>query len=368
MNQRAAMAGLAAACIVTLMAWSAIAAPRTAAPDDAQDIDKMHAAIAAKAQAALEQQGGSRILFKVDDDALRESMVTELRDNLYRTLREGRIPFSGLSMHDGGVDVRIADAKNRQLVASKLVPASEAKPPHPAGIGIADSGDGLMRLEPTEAGFAEHQHRLVGQSMEMIEQGLRSDGIMQAGLQTDGPDRIRVLLPGVADPDPVVAKFSKRAHVAFRLVDTSMTAAEALKAAPPAGSEILYDFKTKAPSLLLKDIAIEGDDITDASPGFASQSDRPIASFRFNAHGARRFAEITAANIGKPFAIVADDRVLSVAVIREPIAGGSGEISGDFTLEDANIIAMLLRSGTLPGRLSVADRQIVAPAVNPAKP
>jgi preprotein translocase subunit SecD len=198
--------------------------------------------------------------------------------------------------------------------------------------------------------------------MEMIEQRLNDIGIRQAGVQPDGSDRIRVLLPGVRDPGRVTAMFSKKARIAFRLVDVSMTATEALKAAPPPASEVLYDFKTKTPYLILKEIAMEGDDIIDASPGFAPQSQQPIASFRFNARGTRHFAHITEDNVGRPFAIVLDDEVLSVSVIREPILGGSGVISGNFTLEDANDIAMLLRSGTLPGRLSVVDQQVVEPA------
>jgi preprotein translocase subunit SecD len=363
MNTRARTTALLVAFIFGSTAWSAIAAP---ASDDAQKVDKMRAAIVARAETAIEKQGGSRVLFKVDSDALRDVMVTSLRDDLYRILREGRIPFSGLAMHDGGVDVRIADPKNRQLVVSKLMPSSEGTPPRAPAINVADGGDGLIRLMPTESGFAEHLHVLVGQSLEMIEQGLRNSHT-PAGLQPDGADRIRVLLPGVADPERVAAMFSRKAHVAFRLVDASITSEQALKAAPPAGSEVLYDFKTKAPFLLLKEIAIEGDDITDAAPGFLPQSDQPIASFRFNAHGARRFAEITAANIGRAFAVVVDDRVLSAAVIREPILGGSGQISGNFTLEDANTVAMLLRSGTLPGRLSVVDQQIVEPAGNAGK-
>jgi preprotein translocase subunit SecD len=144
-----------------------------------------------------------------------------------------------------------------------------------------------------------------------------------------------------------------------------MTPAEALKGSPPPASEVLYDFKTKAPFLILKEIAVEGNDIIDAAPGFSPQ-DQPIASFRFNARGARRFAHVTEENVGRPFAIVADDKVLSVSVIREPIRGGSGVIC-NFTLEEANIVAMLLRSGTRPGRLSVVDRQVVEPDINAAK-
>ncbi|MEO6839870.1 MAG: preprotein translocase subunit SecD [Bradyrhizobium sp.] len=360
MNTRASMTALAVAFLFGSAVW-----PATAASDDAQKIDKMRAAIAAKAETAIEKQGGSRLLFKVDADALRDVMVTGLRDDLYRIVREGRIPFSGLTIHDGGVDVRIADPKNRQLVVSKLMPSSGSTLPRASTISVADGGDGLMRLTPTDAGFAERLSELVGQSLEMIEQGLRSSHT-PAGLQPDGSDRIRVLLPGVTDPERVAADFSRRAHVAFRMVDVSMSAEEAPKA-PPAGSEVLHDFKTNAPYLLLKEIAIEGDDIVDASPGFLPNGDQPIASFRFNAHGARRFAEITAANIGRAFAVVVDDRVLSVAVIREPILGGSGQISGNFTLEDANIVAMLLRSGTLPGRLSIVDQQVVQPAGTAAK-
>jgi preprotein translocase subunit SecD len=146
-----------------------------------------------------------------------------------------------------------------------------------------------------------------------------------------------------------------------------MSPEEAQKGSPPAGSEIVLGFKNNQPYLVQKEVEIEGDDIIYASPGCASGTDQPIASFRFNAHGARRFAHLTADNVGRPFAIVINDRVFSAPVIREPITGGSGQISGNFTLEEANTGAMLLRSGALPGRLSVADQQVVQPSADAAK-
>jgi preprotein translocase subunit SecD len=366
MNERARTTGLVVAFILAFAALSAIAAPRAPATDDAQQVDKMRAEIAANAVKALEKQGGSRILFKVDAVALREAMVTDLRDDVYRILREGRIPFAGFAVREGGVEVRIAEVKDRQRVLSKVVPSPEATP-SPGAVGVADSGDGLIRLMPTDSGFAERLRGLVRQSMEMIEQRLRNSDIRQAGVQPDGADRIRVLLPGVPDPESVTAMFSKKARIAFRLVDVSMTATKALEGTPPLASEVLYDFKTKTPYLLLKEIAMEGDDITDAAPGFDPRSQQPIASFRFNARGTRRFAHITGDNVGRPFAIVLDDQVLSESVIQEPIQGGSVVISGNFTLEDANTVAMMLRSGTLPGRLSVVDRQVVEPTGNTGK-
>lgn len=356
MNQRARTTGLIVAFILAFAAIPAIAAP---APDAAQ----MRAKISAYVENALATQGGSRIQFKVDTDALREAIVMDLRDEVFQIVHDGRIPFAGLALRDGGVEVRIANAGDRQKVVSKLVPATQAPPT----VTVTDSGDGLIRFMPTDSRFAGRLSELVQQSIEMIAQRLRDSGIRLADAQPDGTDRIRVLLPGVKDPERVAAIFSERAHVAFRMVDVSMTPTEALKGALPPGSEILYHFKSNEPYLVLKEVAMEGNDIIDVSPGFDQRTDEPIASFRFNGRGARRFAHITEENIGKPFAIVADDKVLSAPVIREPIRGGSGQIAGNLTLEDANRVAMLLRSGTLPGRLSVVDRQLVEPDANAAK-
>jgi len=357
MNDRVRIAGLIGAFMLALAASPVIAAP---ASDDALAVNKMRTARVADAQKLLDQQGGSRLVFKVDADVLREAMMTDLRDEVFKILHDDRIPFADLAVRQGSVGVRITDAKNQQKLMAKLVP--------PTGSGAApvtatDGGDGLMKLAPTDSGTVRLRS-LAMQSFEMMEQELRNNGIA-AALQPVGDDRIAVLLPGLADPDRVAAIFSKRAKVAFRFVDSSMDPAEAQKGSPPAGSEIVLGFKNNQPYLVQKEVEIEGDDIIDASPGF--QNDQPIALFRFNAHGARRFAHLTADNIGRPFAIVINDRVFSAPVIREPITGGSGQISGNFTLEEANTVAMLLRSGALPGRLSVADQQVVKPSGTAAK-
>src|SRR5262249_23958338 len=150
--------------------------------DVAKENDRMRAQIAAAAEKAIEQQGGCRILLKVDADGLRQATLTEQRDEVYRIVREGKIPFSGLTMHDGGVEIKIADARDRQRVAAKLAPPAEA----PRGIAITDAGDGLLRLAPTDAAFADRLHDLVLDSIATIVELLRADGIQQAGLQFDG--------------------------------------------------------------------------------------------------------------------------------------------------------------------------------------
>src|SRR5204862_3757884 len=112
-----------------------------------------------------------------------------------------------------------------------------------------------------------------------------------------------------------------------------------------------------------KRIMVSGEDLTDAQPGFDQRTSEPIVSFKFNLNGARRFAQVTQENVGRPFAIVLDDEVISAPVIREPILGGSGQISGNFTVEQANDLSILLRAGALPARLTPIEQRTVGPGL-----
>ncbi|MCK1541531.1 preprotein translocase subunit SecD [Bradyrhizobium sp. 179] len=345
--------------LVVLAMASAIVLPRAAFADT--QFDKMRAKVAAFVADTMEKLGGSRIIYKVDTDALREAVVTDLRDDVYKILREGRIAFSGLAIRDGGVEVKIPDAKGREQLMRKLASAAEGLATQ--ALTVTDAGDGLIRLAPTDAASAARLHDLVEDSIAMIEQRLKDAGITLASVQAEGTDRIRIFLPGTMEPERITAIFAKKVRVSFRLIDLSMSE-QAQSGTPPAGTEVLLGFKDKLP-YLVKASVLDGDDISYAGPGFASSTKEPIASFRFNGRGTRRFAHLTAENVGKPFAIVLEDRVLSAPVIREPITGGSGQISGNFSLEEANSIAMLLRAGSLPGRLGLVEQQVVQPAARP---
>ncbi|TQF34334.1 preprotein translocase subunit SecD [Bradyrhizobium sp. UNPA324] len=344
------------------LAVAATVAMPGAASADAQ-LDKMRAKIAAFIADKMEKLGGSRIVYKVDSDGLREAVVANLRDDAYKILREGRIAFSGLAIRDGGVEVNIPDAKGREQLTRKLASAAEGLPTH--ALTVTGSGDGPIRLAPTEAASAARLHELVDDSIAMIEQRLKDAGITLASVQPEGADRIRIFLPGATEPERITAIFARKVKVGFRLVDLSMPAEQAQSGTPPAGTEVLLGFKDDKPYLVAKDSALEGDDISYAGPGFASGTKEPIASFRFNGRGTRRFAHITAENVGRPFAIVLDDKVISAPVIREPITAGSGQISGNFTLEEASSVAMLLRAGSLPGHLGLVEQQVVQPAAKP---
>ncbi|MDH2345235.1 preprotein translocase subunit SecD [Bradyrhizobium sp. SSUT77] len=341
---------------------SAFALPRAAHAEDGQ-FDKMRAKIAAFVADKMEKLGGSRIVYKVDSSGLRESVVTDLRDDVYKNLREGKIAFSNLAIRDGGVDVKIADAKGRDQLARKLAAAADGLPSH--ALAVTDGSDGAVRLAPTDAASAARLNELVEDSIAMIEQRLKDSSIKLVSVVPDGTDRIRIFLPGVTDPERITAIFARKVKVSFRPVDASMSPEQAQSGTPPEGSEVLLGFKDKRPYLVAKDSVLDGEDINYAAPGFAAGTKDPVASFRFNGRGTRRFAHVTEENVGRSFTIVLDDKVISAPVIREPITGGSVQISGNFTLEEANSVAMLLRAGALPGHLSLVGQQVIQPAAKP---
>jgi preprotein translocase subunit SecD len=312
------------------------------------------------AEAALKRQGGSRILIKIDTDALRRQTLVDLRDDVRRRLREARIGFADLGAQDASVDVRIRQAGDRDRAMTALAQASTND--WPAGsIELHDMGDGLIRLMPAEKAWNESLRAAIKRSVEVIGTRAEGAGIATPGVRQDGPDRILVLLPGIKDPDPLMPVLVRPARLAFSLVDTS-TDVDALQGRAPPDFEILHGLKDRQSYLVAKQSAVSGEHVADAAPGFDLRTNEPIVTFRFNAAGTRRFAQVTQENIGRPFAIVLDRAVISAPVIREPIVGGSGQITGGFTVQEAQLLAVLLRSGTLPAPLVVVEQQVVEPA------
>ncbi|GGI23220.1 preprotein translocase subunit SecD [Bradyrhizobium guangdongense] len=353
---------IAALALGSVIFASAIAMPRATLAEDSQ-FDKMRGKIAAFIGDKMERLGGSRIIYKVDSEGLRESVVTDLRDDVYKILHDGQIAFSGLAIRGGGVELKIADAKAREQLARKLASDAEGLPSH--AIAVTNGSDGAVRLAPTDAASAARLRDLVEDAIAMVEQRLKDAGVKLASVAPDGTDRIRIFLPGVSDPERITAIFAHKVTVSFHPVDVSMLAEQAQSGTPPDGSEVLLGFKDKKPYLVTKASALDGEDINYAAPGFATGTKEPIAQFRFNGRGTRRFAHVTEENVGKAFAIVLDGRVISAPVIREPITGGSVQISGNFTLEEANSIAMLLRAGALPGHLTLVEQQVLQPGAKP---
>jgi preprotein translocase subunit SecD len=311
--------------------------------------------------AALKRLGGSRLLLQLDADALRREALEQLQQDVRKLLREERIPYQGLAMQDGSVDVRIVRESDRERAGGKLAQLAAPTGSGEGGVDVRDAGEGLLRLTPTQAAFASHLREQRQRSIDIIGKRLEAFGVVAAAARPHGPDRILVLVPGIRDPEQVRAMLYKTASLTFRLIDTSMTPEQALERGAPVGSEILYERKSRLPHLVIKHDPMRGGAIVQAMPGFDQRTNEPIVTFRFDAAGTRRFAQVTQENVGRPFAVVLDGEVVSAPIIREPILGGSGQVSGNFTLAEANTLAILLSSGTPPASVMIIDQQVVEP-------
>jgi preprotein translocase subunit SecD len=190
------------------------------------------------------------------------------------------------------------------------------------------------------------------------------DGTKEVTVVRQGARRILVQVPGLQDPEGLKDQLGKTARLDFKLVDVNADPALVAQGRAPAGSQVLPypDNPSGAPTIAVKRSAmVTGDQLTDAKQVFDSTTSEPVVSISFNAQGGRRFAKVTQENVNKPFAIILDDVVISAPNINEPILGGAAQISGNFTVESANQLAIALRSGKLPVELKVIEERTVGP-------
>jgi preprotein translocase subunit SecD len=196
----------------------------------------------------------------------------------------------------------------------------------------------------------------VAQSISVIERRLK-DLNVRFKLEPQDSDRIRLRLAKAVDPKRVIEVIARRGRLQFRLIETDLTPEQTVRGEAPPHAEVLYGRGDQQPHIVFKRSVLTGRDLVDAQAAFDARTSEPVITFRFNAEGARRFGQVTQENVGKPFAIVLDNEVVSAPIIREPILGGSGQISGRFTVEEANNLAIQLRSGELPGKLTLLEQR-----------
>jgi preprotein translocase subunit SecD len=314
----------------------------------------------------LDLQGGSHILLQVDANDVRRQKLQSLQDDVRKLLREARVGLTRAPVIRGNSVEVIVRESDVQQALTKLRELSQ-----PLGgflgssgqrsVDIENAGGGLFRLSVPEPAILERTRQVVDQSVEIIERRVNAMGLVEPSIQRQGVDRVLVQVPGLGNPEELIKVIGTTAKLTFRLVDLSMPVEQALQGRPPPESEIVYGSKAenRQPYLLEKRVIVSGEELTDAQPGFDQRTGEPIVSFKFNTSGARKFAQVTQENVGRPFAIVLDDEVISAPVIREPILGGSGQISGSFTVESANNLAILLRAGALPAKLTVIEQRVV---------
>jgi preprotein translocase subunit SecD len=317
----------------------------------------------------LDLQGGSHILLEVDSNSVKKDKLEQVRDDVRRALREAKIGYTGLAVRNDNVEVRISKETDVQNALTKLRELSQ-----PLGgllgssgqrsLEISDAGGGLIRLNVPPAAITERVRQSVEQSIQIVERRVNELGTVEPLIQRQGVDRILVQVPGLQDPTRLKELLGKTAKLDFRMVDQTVPPDQAQQGRVPPDSEVLMSSTSpKTPYVIKKQVLVSGGDLTDAQPGFDQRSGEPIVSFRFNTSGSRKFAQATSENVGQPFAIVLDNEVISAPVIREPITGGSGQISGSFTVQAANDLAILLRAGALPAPLTIIEERTVGPGL-----
>jgi preprotein translocase subunit SecD len=317
----------------------------------------------------LDLQGGSHILLEVDANSVKKDKLDQVRDDVRRALRDAKIGYSGLAVRNDAVEVRITKDTDLQTALAKLRELSQ-----PLGgllgssgqrsLEVSDAGGGLIRLTVPQAAITERIRQAVEQSIQIVERRVNELGTVEPLIQRQGVDRILVQVPGLQDPTRLKELLGKTAKLDFRMVDLTVPADQAVQGRVPPDSEVLMSSTSpKTPYVIKKQVLVSGADLTDAQPGFDQRTGEPIVSFRFNTSGSRKFAQATSENVGQPFAIVLDNEVISAPVIREPITGGSGQISGSFTVQAANDLAILLRAGALPAPLTIIEERTVGPGL-----
>ncbi len=318
----------------------------------------------------LDLQGGSHILLQIDSNEIRESRLKAIRDEARTALRGARIGYTGLAVSGNTVQLRLRDPSQLEAAREAL---SDLLSPISAGlfsggqvdeVEMEEGDNGLIRLSLTDQGLAYRVSSALTQSVEVVGRRVNELGTTEPVIQRQGDDRILVQVPGLGDPERLKNLLGQTAQLTFQMVDTSTPVQEAIEGRPPAGTRIMYSSDDPPIPYLIEDrVIVSGENLIDAQPTFDQRTGEAVVSFRFDNRGATRFGQATQQNVGRPFAIVLDDAVISAPVIREPILGGSGQISGNFTTDSAKDLAVLLRAGALPATLTIVEERTVGPGL-----
>jgi protein-export membrane protein SecD len=298
----------------------------------------------------LDLQGGSYLLMEVDIEAALEQELEDLEQRLRLDFRAAKVLFRNLGVSGGRLQVDLVNVE--QLAEARTIVIEAAQ-----GFDVEVSDEGRFEVRLAELTRDGRATSILNQAIEIIRLRLDETGTREPSIQRQGDDRILVQLPGVDDPQRIKDLLGTPAVMSFRFVDETANPF----GTAPAGSAILQGEPDEQgqviPYVVNKRIMVKGEHLTDSQATF--QDGMAVVSFVFDTIGAKRFADATRDNVGRIFAIVLDNKVISAPRIREAILGGSGIISGNFTVQSANDLAILLRAGALPAPITYLEERTV---------
>jgi len=312
----------------------------------------------------LDLRGGSHLMLEAGTDDVARARLESLEDTVRGEMRSaegGAIAFTDLSLAGGRLRFTVSDPARVDQAFQLLTKATA-----PIGVGSGRDVDvargdlpGQIVLAPTASGIANAVDNAMAQAVEVIRKRIDELGTREPTIVRQGKNRIVVQVPGLQDPAALKALLGKTAKLEFKLVNTTADPAEVAQGRAPPGSQIL-PAQEGGTVVVRRRAIITGDQLVDSQVS-TDDNGRPAVSFRFDSTGGRRFAQATTENVGKPFAIILDGTVISAPTIISPILGGNGIIQGNYTVQTANDLAILLRSGKLPVELKVVEERTVGP-------
>ncbi len=305
----------------------------------------------------LDLRGGSYLLLEIDFDSYLKDQLQNLGEEVKSALHGKRIGYQNLSVRENKIFFSLREPNDADAVMAAIRDISRE-------LNIDKVSDGFS-ISFSEDSLKDLKKKVVEQSLEIVRRRVDETGTKEPILQAQGDLRILLQVPGLDNPESLKNLLGQTAKLTFHLMD---------EANPfpgenfiPTGDIRLLTGEEHDRQGSLRNYAVHrqpilsGDMLVDAHASF--EGSMPVVNFRFNNIGAKKFGDVTRENVGKPFAIVLDDKVISAPVIREPILGGSGMISGNFTVQSASDLSLLLRAGALPAPIKILEERTVGPSL-----
>jgi len=314
----------------------------------------------------LDLQGGVHLLMEVDLTEVKKEKLESKRADIRDALRAEKIVLRSAIRNDA-IHINLTDKSQTEKALSVIEDTVELLGGGMTGIGVADidygveAGD-IIVVRLTEDGLVIRSDEVIIQSIEVIRRRIDGMGTTEPNIQKQGTGRILIQVPGFDDPQQLKKIIGKTAKLSFQLVNSAIGPQDRI---PPGYERFPMAESERFPGapesiVVSKRKILTGENLVDAGLAY-DQDSRPVVSFRFDNIGGKKFADVTRKNVNRQFAIILDGTVISAPNIQTPILGGSGQITGNFTVDSANELGLLLRAGALPARLTVVEERTVGP-------
>ena len=316
----------------------------------------------ARINLGLDIAGGSQLLLEADIQDAAKQRLQAMEETVTTELRRGepRIAIGDVSTSGGRLSFIVRDPTQLDAAVERL--RALTQPVALTGnrdwdVNVIDST--RIVLTPTESGAKQALKNSLTVARDVVRRRIDPGGTKEITVINQGERRIFAQVPGVEDPEALKTLIGQTARLEFKLVDLNADPQQVATGRAPPGSQVLPLADGTGAVAVQRRVMVSGEQLVDAKQGF-DQNGQAVVDITFNAAGARRFGRVTQENVGKPFAIILDDKVLSAPNINEPILGGRAQISGSFTVESANQLAISLASGKLPVKLNVVEERTVS--------